>query len=95
MMLPSRPVKVLVATRPVDFRKGMDGLAALVQEYLKDEPFSGAVFVFRAKRADKSSWCGGTVRVSVSLPSGWSRAGSGGPGSKTGSSASRRRHSQR
>jgi len=53
MMLPSRPVKVLVATRPVDFRKGMDGLAALVQEYLKDEPFSGAVFVFRAKRADR------------------------------------------
>jgi len=44
---------VLVATRPVDFRKGMDGLAALVQEYLKDDPFSGAVFVFRARRADR------------------------------------------
>jgi len=50
---PGRPIRVLVATRPVDFRKGMDGLAALVQEYLKDDPFSGAVFVFRARRADR------------------------------------------
>jgi transposase len=53
MMVPSRPVRVLIATRPVDFRKGMDGLAALVQEYLKADPFSGTVFVFRAKRADR------------------------------------------
>jgi transposase len=53
MMLPHRPILVLVATRPVDFRKGMDGLAALVQEYLKDDPFSGTMFVFRAKRADR------------------------------------------
>jgi transposase len=53
MMVPSRPVRVLVATKPVDFRKGMDGLAALVQEYLKADPFSGTVFVFRAKRADR------------------------------------------
>jgi transposase len=53
MMLPHRPVQVLMATRPVDFRKGMDGLAALVQEYLKDDPFSGTMFVFRAKRADR------------------------------------------
>lgn len=53
MMVPSRAVKVLVATRPVDFRKGMDGLAALVQEYLNDDPFSGTVFIFRAKRADR------------------------------------------
>lgn len=52
-MVPSRPVRVLVATKPVDFRKGMDGLAALVQEYLKADPFSGTVFVFRAKRADR------------------------------------------
>jgi transposase len=30
MIVPSGAVRVLVATRPVDFRKGMDGLAALV-----------------------------------------------------------------
>jgi transposase len=53
MMVPGKPVRVLVATRPVDFRKGMDGLAALVQEHLRDDPFSGAIFVFRSKRADR------------------------------------------
>ena len=53
MMVPGKPVRVLVATRPVDFRKGMDGLMALVQEHLRDDPFSGAIFVFRSKRADR------------------------------------------
>jgi transposase len=46
-------VRVLVATKPVDFRKGGDGLAALVQEMLKEDPFSGTIFIFRAKRADR------------------------------------------
>ena len=46
-------VRVLIATSPVDFRKGMDGLAALVQATLKEDPFAGAIFVFRAKRADR------------------------------------------
>jgi transposase len=44
---------VLVATKPVDFRKGMDGLAAYVQETIKADPFSGVIYVFRAKRADR------------------------------------------
>lgn len=47
------PVKVFVATRPVDFRKGIDGLSLAVQEQLGMEPFSGAVFVFRTNRADR------------------------------------------
>ena len=55
MLIPPGPIRVLVATKPVDFRKGMDGLAALVQEQLKADPFSGAVYVFRAKRADRKS----------------------------------------
>jgi len=46
-------MRILVATRPVDFRKGHDGLAALVQSALKEDPFTGTVFVFRAKRADR------------------------------------------
>lgn len=46
-------LRVLIATRPVDFRKGMDGLAALVKEHLGADPFCGTVFVFRAKRADR------------------------------------------
>ena len=46
-------VRVLVATKPVDFRKGGDGLAALGQEMLEEDPFSGTIFIFRAKRADR------------------------------------------
>lgn len=46
-------VRVLMATRPVDFRKGMDGLAALVKEQLRADPYAGAIFVFRARRADR------------------------------------------
>ena len=62
MMLPARPTRVLVATKPVDFRRGMDSLAALVQEHLSEDPFSGTIFVFRAKRADrvKLVWWDGT-----------------------------------
>ena len=41
MLIPPGPIRVLVATKPVDFRKGMDGLAALVQEQLRADPFSG------------------------------------------------------
>ena len=53
-MIPARAdLKIVVATRPVDFRRGMDSLAALVQEALKANPFCGVVFVFRAKRADR------------------------------------------
>jgi transposase len=46
-------MRVLVATRPVDFRKGGEGLAALVREALGEDPFSGTIFVFRCKRADR------------------------------------------
>jgi transposase len=52
VILPGRRFQVFVATKPVDFRKGMDSLAAVVQERLRLDPFSGAVFVFRAKRGD-------------------------------------------
>ena len=46
-------VKVLVATKPVDFRKGADGLVALVREALGHDPFSGTIFIFQSKRADR------------------------------------------
>jgi transposase len=42
--------RVLVATKPVDFRKGAEGLATLVKDQMRLEPFSGVVFMFRAKR---------------------------------------------
>jgi transposase len=44
-MLPSHKTRILIATQPVDFRKGHDGLAALVQSTLKEDPFTGTVFV--------------------------------------------------
>jgi transposase len=50
---PTGAVRVMVATKPVDFRKGAEGLAALVRETMAADPFSGAVYVFRAKRADR------------------------------------------
>jgi transposase len=50
---PTGAVRVMVATKPVDFRKGAKGLAALVRETMTADPFSGAVYVFRAKRADR------------------------------------------
>ena len=53
MIGPSGAVRVLVATRPVDFRKGAEGLAALVRDVMGADPFDGAVYVFRAKRADR------------------------------------------
>jgi transposase len=43
----------MVATQPVDFRRGMDGLAALVAQTLSFDPFAGDIFVFRAKRVDR------------------------------------------
>jgi hypothetical protein len=42
-------VCVMVATKPVDFHKGMEGLAALVREAMGADPFC----VFRAKCADR------------------------------------------
>ena len=46
-------MRVLMATKPVDFRKGADGLVALVREALGHDPFAGTIFVFRSKRADR------------------------------------------
>lgn len=62
MIAPASTVQVLVATKPVDFRKGADGLSALVQECLSADPFCGTVYVFRAKRANRTKllWWDGT-----------------------------------
>lgn len=44
-------MRILVAVEPVDFRRGIDGLARLCREELRSDPFSGCVFVFRNRRA--------------------------------------------
>lgn len=66
--------RVLLASRPVDFRKGAHALAALAAEVLGADPFSGVVLVFRARRADRIKivlWDGsGLVLVSKQLEGG-------------------------
>lgn len=47
---PSKPLRLCGAPHN---RKGADGLAALVREQLRHDPFSGTIFVFRSKRADR------------------------------------------
>jgi transposase len=44
-------MKILVAVEPTDFRRGIDGLARLCQSTLQQDPFFGAVFVFRNRKA--------------------------------------------
>ena len=51
MMIVPAGVKVHLALGYTDMRKGMDGLAMLVQETLKKDPFCGHLFAFRGKRA--------------------------------------------
>ena len=74
MIGPTGAVRVMMATRPVDFRKGVDGLAALVRDTMGADPFSGTVYVFRAKRADRVKlvfWDGtGVVLVTKRLEEG-------------------------
>jgi len=44
-------MRLFVAVKPEDFRKGIDGLAQVCREALKSDPFSGAVFVFKSRSA--------------------------------------------
>jgi len=44
--------RVYLACRPVDMRRGFDGLAAQVANVLRADPFSGHLFLFRSKRGD-------------------------------------------
>lgn len=41
---------VFMATKPVDFRKGIDGLAALCRQRLHKDPMNGSVFLFYNKQ---------------------------------------------
>src|ERR1700753_1718782 len=50
MITPAAGVRIWLAAGLTDMRRGFDGLAALVQQHLGQDPFSGHLFVFRGKR---------------------------------------------
>ncbi|MCC6867427.1 MAG: IS66 family insertion sequence element accessory protein TnpB [Burkholderiales bacterium] len=61
MIGPAAGTRVWLAAGVTDMRKGMDGLAALVQTTLARNPYEGHVFVFRGRRGDlvKLLWSSG------------------------------------
>lgn len=71
MLIVSAGVKVHLALGVTDMRKGLDGLAMLVQDVLKQDPFSGHLFAFRGRKAsllkvlfwDGSGMCLFTKRI--------------------------------
>ena len=48
-MIPTPP-RILIARDPVDFRKQIDGLAALCERILNEEPLDGTLFIFRNRK---------------------------------------------
>jgi transposase len=50
MIQTSPTMRILVATQPVDFRKGIDGLAAICRKQLEEDPMTGCAFVFRNRK---------------------------------------------
>lgn len=53
MIAPPAGTRVWLAAGVTDMRRGMNGLAALVQTQLSRDPFSGQLFVFRGRRGDQ------------------------------------------
>lgn len=53
MIVAGQRLPIVIATKPVDFRRGHDGLAATVQNELGLDPHSGMTVLFRSKRGDR------------------------------------------
>ena len=84
MIGPSSGTRIWLAAGITDMRKGINGLAAIVQLALGERPFSGDVFVFRGRRGDQVKllwWSGDGMNLYVKrLERGrfvWPQAGSG------------------
>ncbi len=56
----SNPTKIFVCTKPVDMRRSFNGLYALTQSVMQQDPFSGHLFLFKSRRGDflKVFWWG-------------------------------------
>jgi len=66
MIAPPGGTRVWLAAGVTDMRRGMDGLAALVQSTLGRDPFSGHIFLFRGRRGDLIKilwWSGGGMNL--------------------------------
>lgn len=46
-------VRIFIGSNPIDMRKSIDGLMAIVQEELQEDAYSGHLFVFVSRRADR------------------------------------------
>lgn len=76
-------MRILLAVEPVDFRKGIDGLAALCRQALGRDPLGGALFVFCSRRRhaikcltyDGQGFWICQKRLSQGRFSGWPRGG--------------------
>ena len=53
MLTPSAEVRILLAEKPADMRRSIDGLAALVKDAMGEDPLSGHLFVFHNRRGDR------------------------------------------
>jgi len=53
MLSVSRTTRVFLSIEPTDMRKGFDGLFALVENVIREDPFCGHLFVFRNRRRDR------------------------------------------
>lgn len=79
-------MRILLATEPTDFRKGIDGLAALARSAIRADPFSGALFVFTNRKRtairvlayDGAGFWLCTKRLSRGKFRGWPRGGEAG-----------------
>jgi transposase len=52
MIAPPAGLRVYLACGATDMRKGMTGLAMLVQEGLAQNPFDGSLYAFRGRRGN-------------------------------------------
>lgn len=53
MLSPPPSVRIFIATQPVDGRKGVDSLAAIVRSQFELDPLNGHLYVFFSKRANR------------------------------------------
>ena len=56
MITPGPGVRIWIAAGVTDMRRGFDGLAAMVQQQLGQDPFSGALFLFRGRRGQQATF---------------------------------------